>query len=60
MNPWQINGPTQTGFSGGGSSGYMLYHILETNGGQLPEGVHVTFQNTGKERDEMLDFIREC
>lgn len=22
--------------------------------------MHVTFQNTGKERDETLDFIREC
>lgn len=60
MNPYQITGPAQIGFSGGRSSGYMLYHILETHGGQLPEGVHVTFQNTGKERNETLDFIREC
>ncbi|PWU30682.1 hypothetical protein DK254_00050 [Pseudomonas sp. RW407] len=60
MNPYHITGPAQIGFSGGRSSGFMLYHILEGHGGQLPSDVHVTFQNTGKERPETLDFIREC
>jgi len=38
----------------------MLYHILEEHEGALPPDVHVTFQNTGKERPETLDFIHEC
>lgn len=38
----------------------MLYHILEAHAGKLPAGVHVTFQNTGKEREETLEFIRQC
>lgn len=59
LSPYPITGPAQIGFSGGCTSGYMLYHILEAHGGHLPEGVHVTFQNTGKERDETLDFIHE-
>ncbi|WP_296230785.1 hypothetical protein [Pseudomonas sp. UBA4617] len=59
MNPYQITGPAQIGFSGGRGSGYMLYH-LEAHDGKLPEGVHVTFQNAGKEQNETLDFIREC
>lgn len=60
MNPYRITGPAQIGFSGGRSSGFMLYHILEEHEGQLPPDVHVTFQNTGKERLETLDFIHEC
>ncbi|MFV1944312.1 hypothetical protein VPH49_26385 [Pseudomonas luteola] len=60
MNPYLITGPAQIGFSGGRSSAYMLYHILEAHSGQLPDDVHVTFQNTGKEREETLVFINEC
>lgn len=59
MSPYRITGPAQIGVSGGRSSGFMLYHILEEHGGQLPPDVHATFQNTGKERIETLDFIRE-
>jgi len=33
MNPYQITGPAQIGFSGGRRSGYMLYHIVEAHGG---------------------------
>ena len=47
-------------FSGGRSSGYLLYHVLEAYGGTLPDNVKVLFQNTGKERPETLDFIHEC
>jgi 3'-phosphoadenosine 5'-phosphosulfate sulfotransferase (PAPS reductase)/FAD synthetase len=36
----------------------MLHQILEANGG-LPSDVHVSFQNTGKERPETLEFIHE-
>lgn len=46
-------------FSGGRTSAFMLHQILEANG-DLPERVVVTFQNTGREMPETLDFIQEC
>ena len=36
MNPYKILEPTVISFSGGRSSAYMLYKILEANNG-LPE-----------------------
>lgn len=59
-NPFTIEGRTQISFSGGRSSAYMLYKILEAHGGKLPEDSVVTFANTGKEREETLDFVNEC
>lgn len=59
-NPYLIEGPALISFSGGRSSGYMLWHILDAHGGKLPDDVHVAFQNTGRERIETLDFIQEC
>lgn len=59
-NPYRIDGPALISFSGGRTSGYMLWHILDAYGGQLPEDVHVCFANTGKERDETLRFVHEC
>ena len=38
----------------------MLRRILDAHGGGLPDDVHVIFANTGKERTETLDFVREC
>jgi len=37
----------------------MLHQILEANG-DLPERVVVSFQNTGREMPETLDFVQEC
>lgn len=51
-------GNVQIAFSGGRTSAYMLHHILEANG-ELPERVKVTFQNTGREMPETLDFVQE-
>ncbi|MDR9395766.1 MAG: phosphoadenosine phosphosulfate reductase family protein [Roseovarius sp.] len=53
------DGNVQIAFSGGRTSAYMLHQILEANG-DLPEGVVVTFQNTGREMPETLDFVAEC
>lgn len=46
-------------FSGGRTSGYMLHQIAEANGG-IPDRCIVSFQNTGREMPETLDFVQEC
>ena len=58
--PNKFDCPTLISFSGGRTSGYMLYKILESYGGELPDDVHVTFANTGKEMPQTLDFIHDC
>lgn len=52
-------GNVQISFSGGRTSGFMLYHILKTNDG-LPDNAVVCFQNTGRELPETLDFVQDC
>jgi len=59
-NPYFIDEPAAISFSGGRTSAYMLYKILEAHGGTLPEYVKVTFANTGKEMPQTLDFVRDC
>lgn len=59
-DPFQITGPAVVSFSGGRTSGMVLYKILEAHGGKLPPDVLVCFCNTGKERPETLDFVEEC
>jgi 3'-phosphoadenosine 5'-phosphosulfate sulfotransferase (PAPS reductase)/FAD synthetase len=60
-DPFKINPEQLTGvsFSGGRSSAYLLWRILEANGG-LPENTKVCFANTGKEAEATLRFVREC
>lgn len=60
MNPYRIEGPALISFSGGRTSAYMLHQILAAFDGQLPPDIHVTFANTGKEREETLRFVHEC
>jgi 3'-phosphoadenosine 5'-phosphosulfate sulfotransferase (PAPS reductase)/FAD synthetase len=59
-DPFLIQGPALISFSGGRTSAYMLWRILQAHGGQLPADIHVCFANTGKERDETLRFVHEC
>lgn len=59
-SPYRIEGPALISFSGGRTSGYMLYHILDAYDGKLPVDVHVCFANTGKEREETLRFVHGC
>lgn len=59
-NHYLIEGPALISFSGGRTSGYMLHEIVRAHGGQLPDDVHVTFANTGKEREETLRFVHDC
>ena len=59
QNPFFMQAPCHIAFSGGRTSAYMLRQILDAHGGSLPDGVVAVFANTGKERPETLDFVRE-
>lgn len=59
-DPFFLDSPAVISFSGGRTSGYMLWRILQAHGGKLPDDVHVLFANTGKEMRETLDFVNEC
>jgi 3'-phosphoadenosine 5'-phosphosulfate sulfotransferase (PAPS reductase)/FAD synthetase len=60
MDPFLINEPTVVSFSGGRTSAYMLWRVLQSNGGKLPEEAVVCFANTGKEEAATLQFVRDC
>lgn len=59
MNPFVITSPTCISFSGGRTSAYMLWRVLDANGG-LPSDAVVCFANTGKEDEATLRFVRDC
>jgi hypothetical protein len=56
-DPFRIEGPAVISFSGGRTSGYMLRRVLDSG---LQPDVHVLFADTGRERDETYQFVREC
>lgn len=58
-DPFKIDGPTCISFSGGRTSAYMLWRVLQSNGG-LPADTVVAFGNTGKEDEATLRFVRDC
>ena len=60
QNPYKIETPSLISFSGGRTSAYMLYKILEAYDFDLPNGIFVTFANTGKEAEETLEFVDKC
>lgn len=59
-DPFKIDGLTAISFSGGRTSAYMLWRVLQANGGKLPENAVVCFANTGREEEATLRFVREC
>lgn len=58
-DPFHVEGDACVSFSGGRTSGYMLWRMLQSAGGAFPPNVHVIFANTGKEREETLEFVRD-
>lgn len=60
VNPYEITEPTCISFSGGRTSAYMLYKVLEAHGGKLPDEAIVCFANTGKEEEATLKFVNDC
>jgi 3'-phosphoadenosine 5'-phosphosulfate sulfotransferase (PAPS reductase)/FAD synthetase len=59
-DPFEILEPTVISFSGGRTSAYMLWRILQSNKGKLPDEAIVVFANTGKEEEATLEFVRDC
>lgn len=57
---FKIDSPTCISFSGGRTSAYMLWCVLHSNGGKLPDETIVCFANTGKEEEATLKFVRDC
>ncbi len=60
LNPYRIEGPGLLSFSGGRTSGKMLFKTVEAYGGKLPEDLFVGFANTGREDEKTLRFVHEC
>lgn len=60
MSAFQIKEPTCISFSGGRTSAFMLYKVLEAHQMSLPEDAIVCFANTGKEDDATLRFVHDC
>lgn len=60
QNPYLLPERSVISFSGGRTSGYMLRQIIDAHGGKLPDTVRVVFCNTGKEREETLEFVERC
>jgi 3'-phosphoadenosine 5'-phosphosulfate sulfotransferase (PAPS reductase)/FAD synthetase len=59
-NPFKIIEPTCISFSGGRTSAYMLYQVLQAHDGKLPDEAVVCFANTGKEDEATLRFVKRC
>ena len=60
MNPYKITEPTVISFSGGRTSAYMLWKVLQTHQWILPPKAIVLFANTGKEEEATLKFVHDC
>lgn len=58
-DPFKITEPTCISFSGGRTSAYLLWRVLQSNSG-IPDDATVVFCNTGKEDEATLRFVKDC
>jgi len=58
-DPFKITEPTCISFSGGRTSAYMLWRVLQSNDGLSNES-KACFANTGKEDEATLRFVQDC
>lgn len=59
-DPFKLTGPTCLSFSGGSTSAYMLWRVLQANTvHDLKRWLLVCFANTGREDEATLRFVRE-
>lgn len=54
---YHLDTPAIISLSGGRTSGYLLWKVMESFGGTLPKDVKVVFANTGLEHPETYKFI---
>jgi 3'-phosphoadenosine 5'-phosphosulfate sulfotransferase (PAPS reductase)/FAD synthetase len=59
-DPFLITGPAVLNLSGGRTSAYQLWRILQAHRGMLPDDVIVCFANTGREMPCTYDFVQAC
>ena len=59
-DPFKITEPTCISFSGGRTSAYMLWRVLQAHQMSLPKDAVVCFANTGKEDEATLRFVQDC
>lgn len=57
-NPYKIDTPAIISFSGGATSGFMLWKIIQAYDGKLPDNIKVAFANTGLEHLKTLEFVQ--
>jgi 3'-phosphoadenosine 5'-phosphosulfate sulfotransferase (PAPS reductase)/FAD synthetase len=60
LDPFKITEPTVISFSGGRTSAYMLWRVLQSNCGKLPEEAIVCFANKGKDDKNTRVSVRDC
>jgi len=58
-DPFLIEGPALINVSGGRTSAYLLWRMLQSRGGVLPADVIPVFANTGKEMPQTLTFLQD-
>jgi len=58
-SPYRTDEETIIAMSGGRTSAYMLWCVLNEYDMSLPDHIKVIFNNTGKELPQTLDFVRD-